>query len=122
MIKRFIFVFVALFIVGLMFGCAAPNKIDAADISNITIIKLETDEVKSIDKDQFTEFADGYNHSARHRDDVGTTHPLRADVLFIDGSTVVVWGGVGSFISVQKDDTEFNIKSEELGAWFDQYK
>jgi hypothetical protein len=113
----------ALLAVILLCGCSAGiEKISASDISEMTITNLETGEVESIGKDQFTMLADAYNGSARYRDDVGTTHPLRADIRMDDDTVVVIWGGVGDFLGIEKEGKQYNVKSKKLGSWFDQFK
>jgi hypothetical protein len=114
--KRFILLLILLILAGSLIGCS--SKITVADIRNITVSNLEAGRTVSITQDQFNIIVDGYNNSTRYRDDIGTTYPLRADILLGDGRTIIIWGGIGDFLAIEKDGKQHNIVSEKLGSWF----
>lgn len=108
----------------LLFGCDTgfakiPN---GKTISNMSIQNLESGETAALASDQFTEFSEAFNSSLPYRNDVGTTLPLKLNVEFDDGTTLIVWGGVGDFCTVCWEDNQFNIKSKELGELFEKFK
>lgn len=120
-IRLDVFVFLAIAI--FLCGCTKSNdRIDASQIVRVTVFKLETNESSSVESDQITVFIAAYHESIRSRDDVGTTHPFRVDILLKDGSTISIWGGVGDFCTVQLNGEQFNIRSDSLGKWFGQFE
>ena len=55
------------------------------------------------------------------RSDVGTTHPVRIDVVLNSGDTMVIFGGGGTgFQTVAFRNRQFNIQGEELEALLDR--
>lgn len=104
-----------------LFGCSAGVvKIDAANIAKVILTNIEAGESEFVGAEIFSRFANAYNSSARYRNNVGTTLPFRADIGFVDGSSLIIWGGVGDFFSVRMNEQELNIKSDQLENWFNE--
>lgn len=103
-------------------GCTVMvGKISSKDIASITVTKYGAEEKISVSAsaEQIKAFAEAYNTAAPLRNDVGTTHPLCAEVRFKNGSVHYVCGGVGGFITVVVGSRAQNVKCGELGMWFD---
>jgi len=77
------------------------------------------------DENQIESFVKAFNGARLFRNDWGTTDPLRADVLFADGTHLVVWGGsTQGFCGMVKTDAQGqrgeqqNIQGAALDEWF----
>jgi hypothetical protein len=55
------------------------------------------------------------------RSDVGTTHPVRIDLVLTSGDTMVIFGGGGTgFQTVALGNRQFNLQGQELEALLDR--
>ncbi len=101
-------------------GCTGVSRISAEDISSVTVTGLETGGKLTCSEEQIKAFAEAYNSAVLYTNDVGTTHPFRADAAFSDGSTLTVWGGTQGFCTMESDAAgQQNIKSQKLDDWFE---
>jgi|GEM_PF-3753137 len=83
---------------------------------NVTVMPGE--DTVTCSREQIESFAGAYNRARYYRDDYGTTHPLRVDILFTDGTSLVVWGGTQGFQTIQRNGEQHNIRGWALGKWF----
>lgn len=101
-------------------GCAAHiDEISIDNVQSISVTGLESNETLSCSEAQIKSFVKAYNSATLYTNDVGTTHPYSAKVIFEDGTTLVVWGGTQGFCTMDSETTgQQNIKSSELDKWF----
>lgn len=100
-------------------GCTYVSKISAEDIESITVTGLETGGELYCSQEQIESFVKAYNSACFYTNDVGTTHPYRADVMFSGGTALVVWGGTQGFCTMYSEACgQRNIKSAKLYNWF----
>jgi len=118
--RRFSLLVCVCLIVFFAYGCTYVDKISAEDIGSITITGLETGGSLTCSEEQIAAFAEAYNSAVLFTNEVGTTHPYRADVIYKDGTALVVWGGTQGFCTMSSESTgQQNIKSFKLDNWFE---
>lgn len=101
-------------------GCTGVSRISAQDISSVTVTGLETGGMLTCSEKQVIAFTEAYNSTVLYTNDVGTTHPYRADVVFSDETTLTVWGGTQGFCTIKSESAgQQNIKSQRLDDWFE---
>lgn len=81
--------------------------------SEIVLKSNNIDDIKIIK--EFTALA---NNTKEHpNQDIGTTHPIRIDVLLMDSKEICIWCGIGSFITLVYDNKQYNCLNEELDEY-----
>lgn len=115
-------VFIAVAAIILFRSSSSFQPISAQDIANVEFTYLPDGDSFLIDENQVESLVDAYNASQPIRNDVGTTHPMYVKIIFTDGETMGISGGVGNFITANRDDRQFNLRSDALAQWFEEFE
>ena len=111
-----------------LLGCSyvKVEPISQNDVQSITVTELFVDKESLLcDDAQIRHFIKAFNSARLFRNDWETTDPLCADVLFTDGTHLLVWGGsTEGYLAMVKTDAQGvrgeqqNIQSLRLDIWF----
>ena len=100
-------------------GTGAKVEPIAADaVESMTVTGMPEGEPVECGREQIASFVGAYNRARYYRDDYGTTHPLRVDMVFSDGTSLVVWGGTQGFQTIRRGGEQHNIRGWKLEVWF----
>lgn len=95
------------------------GSICTENIESITVTSLETGQSRLCTVSEIEAFTEAMGCYKLYRNDVGTTLPYRADVLFTDGAGLQVWGDAHSFGAIDSQSIrQQNILCSSLGQWF----
>lgn len=91
------------------------------EIASMTVMGLPERDTAACGREEIEAFVSAYNRARYYRDDVGTTPPMGVEIVFSDGTKMLVWGGTQGFQTMKRDGAQHNIKGAALDAWFRQY-
>jgi hypothetical protein len=99
----------------ILLGCGGKPDFGAQEVRSIEIQSSAGSRTAS--SKQIEEFIAAFQRARVLRDDIGTTHEVRADVVFTSGEKLVIWGGEASFQTIAFRGRQFNLQGEELRAF-----
>ena len=98
----------------LFLASCRPADLPSVSLENIDRVVFESAQSRQASADEVRRLVEGYNSAEGYDQDVGTTAPVRAEIVLMSGESILLFGGGQTFQTVVKGDRQWNIHSEAL--------
>jgi hypothetical protein len=109
--------------VGLIFAVALTATSGCSEKPSLRIEQVRSAQFtfEPLSSAVLEELVTAFQNARLLRSDVGTTHPVRIDLVLTSGDTMVIFGGGGTgFQTVALGNRQFNVQGQELEALLDR--